>query len=125
MSIRKRLEKCLRIANNAVVDAELEAIGDDRMMTLAESQSILVDSLMSNGVTVRNWIPAEERQPKTDGRFMVTVKSRRGKPHVEMRNYNAGSQMWEKQCAVESVLAWQDRPEPYGWNLRGNLNGQG
>ena len=63
------------------------------------------------------WISVRERLPKTDGRFLVTIKGRSGKPHVEMRNFHAGSQKWESQYGwrEENVLAWQARPRPYGW----------
>lgn len=63
------------------------------------------------------WIPVTEQLPKTDGRFMVTIKGKSGKPHVEMRNFHAGSQKWESNLGwnEENVLAWQARPRPYGW----------
>lgn len=65
----------------------------------------------------RGWIPVTEQLPTTDGRFMVTIKSRRGKPHVEMRNFHAGSQTWEHRMGgnQDTVLAWQARPRPYGY----------
>ena len=71
MSIRKRLAECLQIANNAVVDAEIEAIGDDRMMTVAECQTIMVESLVSSGVTIQEWIPVSERLPENNNPVLV------------------------------------------------------
>lgn len=76
-----------------------------------------VATMQENGL----WIPVAEQLPKTDGRFMVTIKGRSGKPHVEMRNFHAGSQKWENQCgwlSDENILAWQARPRPYGWKPR-------
>lgn len=66
------------------------------------------------------WIPVAEQLPKTDGRFMVTIKGRSGKPHVEMRNFHAGSQKWESQLGYveENILAWQQRPRPYGYKKK-------
>lgn len=64
-----------------------------------------------------HWIPVTEQLPKTDGRFMVTIKGKSGKPHVEMRNFHAGAQKWENQYnwpADENILAWKARPRPYG-----------
>lgn len=68
----------------------------------------------------RGWIPVTEKLPTTDGRFMVTIKSRRGKPHVEMRNFNAAPQKWETEYGwpQENVLAWQARPRPYRHELK-------
>lgn len=62
------------------------------------------------------WIPVTEKLPTTDGRFMVTIKGKSGKPHVEMRNFHAGSQKWESQLGwwEENIMAWQARPRPYG-----------
>ena len=67
-----------------------------------------------------HWIPVTEQLPKTDGRFMVTIKGKSGKPHVEMRNFHAGAQKWESQLGYveENILAWQARPRPYGWKPR-------
>lgn len=75
------------------------------------------DMNVGRKVVHENWIPVTEQLPKTDGRFMVTIKGRSGKPHVEMRNFHAGSQKWESQYGwrEENVLAWQARPRPYGW----------
>ena len=50
--MRKTLEHCLQLANNSVVDAELEAIGQGKTMSVADVQKIIVDSLMENGVVV-------------------------------------------------------------------------
>ena len=63
------------------------------------------------------WFPVTEKLPTTDGRFMVTIKGKSGKPHVEMRNFHAGAQKWESQLGwgEENILAWQARPRPYGW----------
>ena len=85
------------------------------------SNEELADHLIANGVTIQQWIPVTERLPTTDGRFMVTIKGRSGKPHVEMRNFHARSQKWENQCgwlSEENILAWQQRPRPFGWNPR-------
>lgn len=50
--MRKRLEECLRLANNSVTEAELEAIGDGKTMSLADANKIMVDTLLKNGVVV-------------------------------------------------------------------------
>lgn len=76
----------------------------------------MAGDLVLDGVTAQSWIPVTEQLPKTDGRFMVTIKGKSGKPHVEMRNFNAGAQKWESQLGYveENILAWQARPRPYG-----------
>lgn len=82
----------------------------------ADPAEVVADYLIDNGVTLQEWIPVSERLPTTDGRFMVTIKGRSGKPHVEMRNFHAGAQKWENQSGwgfEENILAWKARPKPY------------
>ena len=74
-----------------------------------------------NSTLETEWVPVTSYLPKTDGRFMVTVKGRRGKPHVEMRNFHGGSRTWELQCSGECVIAWQPRPRPYGLKPKGDM----
>ena len=50
--IKKLMKRCLQTACNAVTDAHLEAIGEDREMSLAEWEEIMVDALIANGVTI-------------------------------------------------------------------------
>ena len=80
-----------------------------------------MDAVRSVEEPFNEWIPVASYLPKTDGRFMVTVKGRRGKPHVEMRNFHGGSRTWELQCSGECVIACQPRPRPYGWKPKGDV----
>ena len=64
--IKKRLKDCLWMACNAVTDANLEAIGSNETMSLAKWEEIMVDTMISNGVTVQKWIPVTERLPQED-----------------------------------------------------------
>ena len=84
-------------------------------------ESLISENNRLKTETERQWISVTSYLPKTDGRFMVTVKGRRGKPHVEMRNFHGGSRTWELQCSGESVIAWQPRPRPYGWKPKGDM----
>ena len=74
------------------------------------------DHLLANGVTTQEqveWIPVTDGLPKTDGRFMVTIKNR-GKCRTEMRNFDHRTQTWESASYVsENIVAWQQRPKPY------------
>lgn len=63
------------------------------------------------------WIPVSDHNPRTSGRFMVTVKNK-GKPHVEMANYDKASDTWKyysdscNSCS-DGIIAWQMRPLAY------------
>lgn len=64
------------------------------------------------------WIPVTDSLPKTDGRFMVTIKNR-GKYRTEMRNFDYRTQTWESARYIsENIVAWQQRPKPYCPNAK-------
>lgn len=101
-----------------IIDEESDNYLNTRRTTLEMALAYLKEHFAEEE---SGWIPVTEKLPTTDGRFMVTIKGRSGKPHVEMRNFHAGSQKWESQYGwrEENVLAWQARPRPYGYKPKG------
>lgn len=94
---------------------------DDYMDELRETETLPIDSfeefiadaILSAGYRNQKWIAVSEQMPKTDGRFMVTIKNR-GKYRTEMRNYDHAARKWESARVVpDNIIAWQQRPEPY------------
>ena len=65
-----------------------------------------------------NWIDVNAQLPKTDGRFMVTIKGAR-KSHVEMCNFDSRSKRWMDSSFYEPrIIAWQSRPAPFEQNKK-------
>lgn len=73
---RTELKKCLQLATNAVTEAELEAIEQEKEMSLGKWFDIMADSLISNGVTVQKWIPVTERLPESQKAVFVSVRDK-------------------------------------------------
>ena len=64
----------------------------------------------------KKWTPVEVKLPETDGYFEVTIKPKKGKPHVEMCQFHKESKLttWGLgQWEHGNVTAWRQRPEPY------------
>ena len=55
----------------------------------------------------------KDRLPTTSGRFEVTVEGKRR--HVEIYNYNKGSELyaWGGKWNEVNVIAWRERDKPY------------
>ena len=50
--IKKMMKQCLQMAWDAVTDANLEAIEEGRVVSIAEWDEIMVNTLIANGVTI-------------------------------------------------------------------------
>lgn len=61
------------------------------------------------------WIPCSEKLPTSSGRFEVTVKGAKGKRHVEIFNFDKGTNSWWNSGYYfpPAIIAWRSRPEPY------------
>lgn len=108
------MEKCDTCITRYVCEEQAEFICKQRNYCDYSPDYFAIAKPAEKVEDVANWIPVAVQLPKTDGRFMVTIKGKSGKPHVEMRNFHAGPQTWERMCYEEKVLAWQARPRPYG-----------
>lgn len=69
------------------------------------------------------WIPVSGRLPTSDGRFEVTVKSTKGKRHVEMCNFYKDASFephkWGGKYESVNVIAWRSRPHPFKEEVNG------
>ena len=76
----------------------------------------LADYLISNGVTVQEWISVEDRLPEKHDRFICTYKfnSNSEMQFVGVLDYYAYDQYphWQHESAGVIVTHWMPLPEP-------------
>lgn len=108
-----------KIIDTAALTDQLKILLWDRSKTREELAELVIGLIDEAGEEINidavlgAWIPVEKMLPKTNGRFMVTIKSRR-KCRTEMRTFDAVSQKWESNCWFpENIIAWRQRPAPY------------
>ena len=69
----------------------------DKSCKLAEN---IGDDLISNGVTVQEWISVEDRLPKTDGIYIVCDCRLNGNPWIHTAGFRKASSSW---CELHGV----------------------
>ena len=90
----------------------------------------VADHLISNGVTVQEWISVEDRLPENDGSYLVTINSFGGRKYIDVRWFaKDGEAVDEYELAgqenvwyyydsewgyisVDSITNWMPLPQP-------------
>ena len=67
-----------------LVELLTEFYGCDSMYYNVDALAI-ADHLISNGVTVQEWISVEDRLPENDGSYLVTMNSFGGRKYIGVR----------------------------------------
>ena len=93
-------------------------------------KEIIADRLISNGVTVQEWISVKDRLPENNGPYLVTINSFGGRKYIDVRwfakdgeavdEYELAGQenVWyyydsEWGCiSVDSITNWMPLPQP-------------
>ena len=112
--MKKKLNECLQKACNAITDAELERIETDGEMSLGEWYSIMVDTLIANGVTVQKWNhgkkpPKEWKDDKGNAiNFLVVIPG----AGIDIDNWIEPAKCWFCLGIPCKVAHWMPLPEP-------------
>ena len=120
MDVREKLVELLQDANNPVW---MWFPNNAAMMQLA-------DYLVSNGVTVQEWISVDDRLPERDGAYLVTTNGVSGLQNVKTRWFAKDGEMvdaydlagqkdvwylYDSECgyvSIKTVTHWMPLPEP-------------
>ena len=120
MDVREKLVELLQDANNPVW---MWFPNNAAMMQLA-------DYLVSNGVTVQEWISVYDRLPERDGAYLVTTNGVSGLQNVKTRWFAKDGEMvdaydlagqkdvwylYDSECgyvSIKTVTHWMPLPEP-------------
>ena len=112
-----------------LVELLTEFYGCDPMYYNVDALAI-ADHLVSNGVTVQEWISVEDRLPENDGSYLVTMNSFGGYKYIDVRwfakdgeavnEYELAGQenVWYYHdsewgyISIDSVTHWMPIPEP-------------
>ena len=112
-----------------LVELLTEFYGCDPMYYDVDALAI-ADHLISNGVTVQEWISVEDRLPENDGSYLVTMNSFGGRKYIGVRwfakdgeavnEYELAGQenVWYYHdsewgyISIDSVTHWMPLPQP-------------
>ena len=74
---------------------------------------VLADKLISNGVTVQEWISVKERLPEESGMYIVTANDGHAQ-RVSFVQWQKKNRMWNLTGARSywRVTHWQPMPQP-------------
>ena len=115
-------EKLVELLDNAIIDS------DDNYGFPNTNQ--VADHLISNGVTVQEWISVDDRLPERDGAYLVTTNDFGNRQGVKIRwfakdgetvdEYDLAGQkyvwyFYDSECgyaSTKSVTHWMPIPEP-------------
>ena len=64
--------------------------------------------LITNGVTVQEWIPVTERLPEENGIYLTLNKKRQYEFHM----FQTGKRMWQGIWEEDGVTHWMPLPQP-------------
>lgn len=67
---------------------------------------LIADHLISNGVTLQNWIPVSERLPEDDSHVLVARKNGDVDTDMYIKSW------WKVDPAERRVTHWMPLPEP-------------
>ena len=122
MDVREKLVELLQDANNPVW---MWFPNNAAMMQLA-------DYLVSNGVTVQEWISVDDRLPERDGAYLVTTNGVSGLQNVKTRWFAKDGEMvdaydlagqkdvwylYDSECgyvSIKTVTHWMPLPSTEG-----------
>lgn len=68
----------------------------------------LADFMISNGVTVQEWISVDDRLPEENGIYLTLNKKRQYEFHM----FQTGKRMWQGIWEEDGVTHWMPLPEP-------------
>ena len=91
-------EKLVELVKRAIIDWEH-----------GDASEWIADHLISNGVTVQEWIPAKE-PPKERGEYLCYFKYEPESPDVICQNTYYGSGRWMSESS--RVTHWAYLPQP-------------
>ena len=87
-------------------------------------EEALADHLISNGVTVQEWISVKDRLPETDGIYIVCDCQLNGNPWIHTAGFIKASSSWCEEHGVyyddrygryseqDKITHWQPMPAP-------------
>ena len=106
MGVREKLVELIKEG----IRKGLRARGDDRLDYSFED---VADHLISNGVTVQEWIPVTERLPEESGMYIVTANDGHAQ-RVSFVLWQKKNRMWNLVGARSywRVTHWMPLPEP-------------
>ena len=70
----------------------------------------IADDLITNGVTVQEWISVKDRLPDKRGEYLCYYKFEPDSPDVVCENTYQGSGLWLSE--MDKVTHWQPMPQP-------------
>ena len=107
MDVREKLVELIKDG----IRKGLRAKGDDRLDYSFED---VADHLISNGVTVQEWIPVDDRLPQENGRYLTANKRWDDKINVFDLWFDGGFWYVDRDDAVFDfeVTHWMPMPNP-------------
>ena len=114
MCVKEKLVELL----NIIIQPGQKTLGD------------IADYLITNGVTVQEWISVKDRLPEKDGAYLVTTNSFGDRQNVKFRWFAKDGEMvdaydlagqkdvwylYDSECgyvSINSVTHWMPLPEP-------------
>ena len=112
-----------------LVELITEFYGCDPMYYDVDALAI-ADHLVSNGVTVQEWISVKDRLPENDGSYLVTMNSFGGRKYIGVRWFAKDGEMVNEYelagqenvwyyhdsewgyISIDSVTHWMPLPQP-------------
>ena len=112
-------EKLVELVKSAIIDWEHGDVSE-----------WIADHLVSNGVTVQDWISVDDRLPENDGSYLVTINSFGERKYINVRRFaKDGEAVNEYELAgqenvwyyydsewgyisIDSVTHWMPLPQP-------------
>ena len=107
MSVREKLVELLKNAKSAMKSENLSC-------DIARNMFV-VDFMISNGVTVQEWIPVTERLPEEDGSYLVTIDRSGGRQVVNILWFAKDGETVDEYELAEQKYVWYFYDSEYGY----------
>ena len=102
MDVREKLIE-LFYDNNVICDQKIEGLADDVM------------DIISNVVTVQEWISVKDRLPQEDGSYLVTINSFNGCKYIDVRWFAKDGEIVDKYELAGQKNVWYYYDSEWGY----------
>ena len=111
MNVREKLVELIKDG----IRKGLRAKGDDRLDYSFED---VADHLISNGVTVQEWVPVTKRLPQEDGAYLVTIvtiNSFNEYKYIDIRSFAKDGEMVNEYELAGQKNVWYYHDSEWGY----------
>ena len=97
-----------------LVELITEFYGCDPMYYNVDALAI-ADHLVSNGVTMQEWISVDDRLPEEDGSYLVTINSFGGRKYIDIRWFAKDGEIVDKYELAGQENVWYYYDSEWGY----------